>query len=678
MIENRYDESTAARLAAEAGDDPADQALALRVYTSRLIGQNPDLVMHGGGNTSVKVRRPDLFGKLEDVLHVKGSGWDLDTIEAPGLPGLRLAPLLKLRALAALSDEEMVNVQRCNLLDSTSPNPSVETLLHAFLPHRFVDHTHATPFLILANLPDAQDVCREIFGDRLGIVPYIMPGFALARKAAEVYEANPDVEGLLLLNHGHFAFGETARESYDRIVEHTNEAAAWLGLKTPTPLRRRRPVDGPSPLPVLRGVIAEMRDDVDAPMPVMDLRNGPEVMAFLERPDLDELATRGVASPDHVIRIKGRPLVLPRSVWTRGRDAIRQAVAAFETEYRAMFARQAPRACEPKTMLTPDPRVAWIEGIGIVGMGANARAAAIAGDLAEQNARVRAVGEDAGGFRPLGEKDLFDLEYWSLEQAKLAKSGAPPMQGRIVMVTGGAGTIGMATARAFAAQGANCLLVDLDRDRLDAALEQLGGQHAAFAVDVTGEGAASAAMEAAIHAFGGLDILVSNAGAATPGALLELDDDTLRAAFELNFFAHKNFATAAARLMRDQGRPGQILFNISKQAVNPGRNFGAYGLPKATTLFLMRQLALELGRDGIRVNGINADRIRSGLLTDDFIAERARARGVNERDYMAGNLLGREVEAHHIGAAFVALAQSERTTAHVMTVDGGNIEAALR
>ncbi len=678
MIENRYNEAAAAELVAAAGDDPADQALALRVYTSRLIGQNPDLVMHGGGNTSVKVRRADLFGKLEDVLHVKGSGWDLDTIEAPGLPGLRLAPLLRLRALDALSDEEMVNVQRCNLLDSTSPNPSVETLLHAFLPHRFVDHTHATPFLILANLPDAEAVCREIFGDRLGIVPYIMPGFALARKAAEVYEANPEVEGLLLLNHGHFAFGDTARESYDKIVSHTNEVAAHLGLKTPTRLRQRRAVKGASPLPVLRGVIAEMRGDADAPMPVLDLRNGPEVMGFLDRPDLEDLATRGVASPDHVIRIKGRPLVLPRSVWSAGRDAIRKAVAAFEDEYRAMFDRQAPQAAEPKTMLIPDPKVAWIEGIGIVGMGANAKAAAIAGDLAEQNARVRAVGEDAGGFRPLGEKDLFDLEYWSLEQAKLAKSSAPPLQGRIVMVTGGAGTIGLATARAFAAQGANCLLVDLDRDRLDQALAQLGGLHAGFAVDVTADGAASAAMEAAINAFGGLDILVSNAGAATPGALLDLDDGTLRAAFELNFFSHKAFATAAARLMRDQGRPGQILFNISKQAVNPGKNFGAYGLPKATTLFLMRQLALELGRDGIRVNGINADRIRSGLLTDDFIAERARARGVDERDYMAGNLLGREVEADHIGAAFVALAQSERTTAHVMTVDGGNIEAALR
>ena len=221
MIKNNYSENDAAKWVLEAGENTADQELALRVYTSRLIGRNPDLVMHGGGNTSVKVKRKNLFGETCDVLHVKGSGWDLDTIMAPGLPGLWLENLRRLRALDSLSDEQMVNIQRANLIDSSSPNPSVETLLHAFLPHKFVDHTHATPFLILANLPNAKEVCKEIFGTRLAIVPYIMPGFALAKKAAEIFDANSDCEGLLLLGHGHFAFGETAKESYDLIVSHT-------------------------------------------------------------------------------------------------------------------------------------------------------------------------------------------------------------------------------------------------------------------------------------------------------------------------------------------------------------------------------------------------------------------------------------------------------------------------
>lgn len=674
MIANRWSEEDAARWVADAGADEADRALALRVYSSRLIGSDPDLVMHGGGNTSIKLTRPNLFGEAERVLHVKGSGWDLDTILAPGLPGVRLEPLLRLRALDRLSDEEMVNVQRQNLLDATAPNPSVETLLHAFLPHRVVDHTHATPFLILANLPNAEAVVREIFGKRLGIVPYIMPGFALAKAAAEVHEADPSVEGLLLLKHGHFAWGETARESYDRIVAHTNEVAEYLGLKGPTfdgaarqPFRQ---AGDAGRLAAIRAAFAE----AGAPPPVLDLRNGDAVLDFLKRPDLDDLATRGTASPDHVIRIKGRPLVL------RADDdaaAIRAKIAAYETEYASYFDRQNARVGGGRTMLQALPNLAWIEGTGLVGIGRTAGAASVAADLGEQNMRVAAVGEDRGGFRPIGEDDLFDMEYWSLEQAKLGKAKAPPFAGRVVMVTGGAGAIGLATARAFAAEGAEIVLVDRDETALEAALKALG-KGAAIALDVTDPAAAEAAMAHAVRSFGGLDILVSNAGAATQGALAELTEDQLRASFELNFFAHQRLAKAAVDVFRAQGGGGQILFNVSKQAVNPGRNFGAYGLPKAATFFLLRQLALEHGADGIRVNGVNADRIRSGLLTDEMIAARASARGTDTASYMAGNLLGREVEARHVAEAFVALARAERTTAHVMTVDGGNIEAALR
>lgn len=677
MIENWYDARKASEWRKASGSDPADQELGERVYTSRLIGQNPDLLMHGGGNTSVKVERANLFGEIERVLHVKGSGWDLDTIEAPGLPGVRLEPLLKARSLRAMSDEDMVNYQRSNLLDSSSPNPSVETLLHAFLPHKYVDHTHATPFLILADLPNAEEVCRDIFGDRLGIVPYIMPGFGLAKKAAEVYEENPNVEGLLLLKHGHFAFAETAKESYDRIVSHTNEVAAYLGLTEVTPIGGRTAATGLEALPVLRGVIAEVNSDRGGPMPIFDLRNGRHTHDFMTRPDIDDLAKRGMASPDHVIRTKGRPLVLRKSDLAT-REGIKSKVQDFAEDYRSYFERQAPGANEPKTLLTPDPKHAWIEGIGIVGMGGNAKAASAAADLAEQNIRVRAVGEDAGGFYPIGEKDLFDCEYWSLEQAKLGKGAPPPFQGKVAMVTGGAGAIGLAAAKAFAAKGANVILVDMNQDELDTALKSLGPWHAAHADDITSLGAASRAMDAAILNFGGLDILVSNAGSATGGALLDLDDTAFRQAFELNFFAHKSFAIAAAHLMQAQNRGGQILFNISKQAINPGKNMGAYGTPKAATMFLMRQLTLELAGSGIRVNGVNADRIRSGLLTDDFIKERAAARGVSAETYMSGNLLGREVEARHVAEGFVNLALMERTTGHVITVDGGNTEAELR
>ncbi len=688
MVLNRWNDSDAKKFMDAAGDNPADRELALRVYTSRLIGGDLNLVLHGGGNTSCKLERQDIFGNPEEVLHVKGSGWDLGVIEAAGLPGVRLEPLLKLRALDALSDEDMVNLQRANLIDSTSPNPSVETLLHAFLPHKYVDHTHASAMLALADLPDVEAVVQEIFGDRLVCVPFIMPGFELAKVAAEVYDANPDVEGLILINHGHFAFGDSAKESYDRLISHTNDVEAWLaktgGIVPAEAVGRSEQMESGAAaiLPMLRGIIgdrnADFTGDRDYPMPVMDLRTGENVQQFMARDDLAVLSRRGVATPDHVIRTKNYPVLITKETMKQGRAAVARAVDDYISDYTEYFNTNNARLGGIKTMLMPTPNLAWIEGVGVVGISANGKAASAASDLAAQNMNVMTNGEACGGFHPVSPEQLFDMEYWSLEQAKLGKGKPPALQGRVVMITGGGGAIGLATAEAFAALGANIFIVDLEQSALDAALAALGAGHKGVAMDITAGGAAGKAMEACIRAFGGLDILVSNAGAAWTGEMAELPDDTLRKSFELNFFAHQSFAKAAANLFAEQGRGGQILFNVSKQAVNPGKGFGAYGIPKAATFFLLRQLALELGPKGVRVNGINADRIRSGLLDEDFVAERAKARGIDEETYMAGNLLRREVEARHVGEAFVALALSERTTAHVMTVDGGNIEAALR
>jgi len=688
MVLNRWNDADAKAYVEAAPDTPADRDLALRVYSSRLIGQDHDLVLHGGGNTSCKVVRRDVFGNDIEVLHVKGSGCDLEVIEAAGLPGLRLEGLRALRALPALSDGEMINLRRASLLEARAPDPSIETLLHAFLPHKFIDHTHSTPMIALADLPDAEGAVGEIFGDRIAVVPFIKPGFELARVAAEIHDANPGVEGLLLINHGHFAFGDSARQSYDRLIEQTNRAEDWLVKRNAGPAR---PAGANSAdmtaragdvLPLLRGIIgdagAAFTGNRDQAMPVMDLRNGENVQEFLARDDLQDLAGRGVATPDHVIRTKNHPLYLTADILAGGRDAIERAVGDFVSRYTAYFERNNARDGGTKSLLMPTPNLAWIEGVGVVGMAQDARAARIASDLGAQNITAMTYGESAGGFRPVDEENLFDMEYWSLEQAKLQRAAPPPFQGRVVMVTGGGGAIGLATAQEFAALGANIFLVDLEQPALDRALRELGPDHAGLALDVTVPDAADRAMAACVQTFGGLDILVSNAGAAWTGEMSALPDETLRKSFELNFFAHQKFAKAAAGVFAAQGRGGQMLFNVSKQAVNPGKGFGAYGLPKAATFFLLRQLALELGPQGVRVNGINADRIRSGLLDEAFVAERAKARGIDEETYMAGNLIRREVEASHVGKAFVALAQSERTTAHVMTVDGGNIEAALR
>ena len=328
--------------------------------------------------------------------------------------------------------------------------------------------------------------------------------------------------------------------------------------------------------------------------------------------------------------------------------------------------------------MTADPKHGWLRSIGVIGVGKNAKEASATADLAEQNLHIRIISEKFGGFYPIKEKDMFDCEYWSLEQAKLGKGTPPHFEGKVVIVTGGAGTIGLETAKAFSRLGANILLVDNNQKLLEIALSKLTPWDKSFCCDITDKNSAKKAMEAAIWNFGGLDILVSNAGNAPSGQLLNLSDKKLRDSFELNFFAHQSFSVEAAKILDIQGRGGQILFNISKQAVNPGKGMGAYGMPKSTTMFLMRQLALELGSSGIRVNGINADRIRSGLLTSEFIKTRAKARDLSEKEYMSGNLLKKEVEARHVADAFIALAKLDRTTGHVLTVDGGNTAAELR
>ncbi|WP_456391315.1 bifunctional aldolase/short-chain dehydrogenase [Profundibacter sp.] len=688
MVANRWNENESKNVVAEAGADPADQALAAQAYASRLLGADMALVQHGGGNTSCKVMRKDLFGTDIPVLHIKGSGHDLAMIDAQGMPAVRLDPLLALRALDGLSDEAMVNTVRSNMLDASGPNPSVEILLHAYLPHGFINHTHATAMLAIADLPNAAEVVQEIFGTKVAVVPFHMPGFALAKAAAKVYGAMPDVEGLLLLNHGHFTFAGDAKAAYDLMITHVNVVEDWLAKKSGKVLKPAGPADQAmqakaiSLMPQLRGLLGDRRAEFlgnrDASMPLMELRAGDNVQEFFARSDVEDLAKRGVATPDHVIRTKNFPLVLNAKDLAGGTAAIQAKIDAYITDYKDYYTRNNSRVGGGKTQLNPVPDVAWVQGVGIIGMGTNATEARIAADLAEQNIAAMSNGEDCGGFHPVGEAELFDMEYWSLEQAKLPSRNYPRFAGHVVMVTGGGGAIGLATAQAFAALGANIFLVDLGDAALAKALATLGPDHDGIALDITADNAASKAVNACTARFGGLDILVSNAGAAWTGEMIGLDDALLRKSFELNFFAHQTASKAAARIFEAQNRGGQLLYNVSKQAVNPGKGFGAYGIPKAATFFLLRQLALELGPMGVRVNGINADRIRSGLLDDEFIKERAKARGIDEGTYMSGNLIRREVEARHVADAFVALAMADRTTAHVMTVDGGNIEAALR
>jgi len=685
-MKSRWSDAEAGEFVARYAAQGVGEDLALRVYTTRLLGADPKLVLHGGGNTSVKTRMADQLGDEVEVICVKGSGWDMGNIEPAGLPAVRLQPLRRLRALDKLSDEDMVNFQRINLLDAAAPNPSVETLLHAFLPHKFIDHTHSTAVLALTDQPEGEALAREVFGQRVAYVPYTIPGFALAKSVAAVFDGNPDVEGAVLLKHGIFSFADDTRTSYERMTEFVTLAEERLqrGRKTfvrsqsPEKLARTAEI-----APILRGACVISREEQAGAVKrqILCFRTSPAILEYLNGAELKRYSQQGVVTPDHTIRTKNWPLIVPApqsGELERWKGEVEKAVTKFVAHYHEYFARNNARAEPKKKELDPSPRVILVPGKGLFGLGASAKDAAIAADIAENTVEVITDAEAIARYQPSPEADQFDVEYWSLEQAKLGKAAEKPLARQICVVTGGGSGIGAATAKAMAADGAEVAVLDRDRAAAIHVAREIGKSVLAIGCDVTKPDEVKRAFAEVSKAFGGIDIVVSNAGAAWQGRIGDVDEETLRSSFELNFFAHQSVAREAVRIMLAQGTGGCLLFNTSKQAINPGKDFGPYGLPKASTLFLMKQYALDYGRFGIRSNAVNADRIRSGLLTNEMVASRAGARGVSEAQYMSGNLLGREVTAEDVSQAFVFLARMPKTTAAVVTVDGGNIEASLR
>ncbi|MEM6994652.1 MAG: bifunctional aldolase/short-chain dehydrogenase [Myxococcota bacterium] len=668
-MKSQWSDADAAHAVATWGSLPGSNAdVAMRVYTSRLIGREASLVLHGGGNTSVKTTLDDDTGTPTKVLCVKGSGWGLDDIEPAGLPAVRLETLSELRRRAALSDEAMVNAARIRLLDAAAPNPSVETLLHAFLPHTFVDHSHADAILTLVCQPDAEARCRSLFGDRLAMVPYVMPGFALAKLAAEVYEAHPECEGLLLRNHGLFTFGATARESYERHIAAVTTAERAVAT-APAPAAPAPTVSWAELAPMLRG-----RLQIPA---VLTLRDGPAPRAFADHPALVDRCGRGPMTPDHVIRTKPWPMVLdvasrPEAEWP---ERIEAALAAYRARYIAYFEAQRGAKKVERTMLDPEPRITVVPGLGVVAAGSDPGAAAKAADLYEHTATVIDDAERLGRYAPLPEADLFDMEYWSLEQAKLGKRRPAEFAGQVVIVTGAAAGIGAATVERFAAAGA--IVVALDREP---SVEDLTGSGARLGVvvDVRDRAAVDAAVTLCVEQFGGLDGIVSNAGAAPQSPIADCPPEQLQDSLAVNLLSHQWLAQAASRVLVAQGRGGWLLFNASKAAFNPGAGFVPYAVAKAGLVALMKQYAIEGAPHGIRSNAVNADRVRTGLLDLADVEARAAARGLSADAYFRSNLLGREVTAGDVADAFAALARARSTTGAVLPVDGGNIAASPR
>lgn len=656
-----------------------DEDIALRVYSARLLGNDPSLVLHGGGNSSVKTVFRDQFGKDIEAIHVKGSGWDMGDIEPEGFPTLDLNFLRQTRNLKSLSDEDMVSIMRRACFDPSSPNPSVETLLHAFLPHKYVDHTHSNSVLVLANLPDAMKVCEDLFGEKVAVLPWIMPGFELAKACSIAYEKNPEIIGIILLNHGIFSFGDTPKESYMRMLELVKKAESKINFKSldqkkkKTPIVREQKEIGVGASMIRKG-LSQIKTTKHAPL-VRYIHDDLPINFINEKKNRN-ISGYGVITPDHVIRIKSKWLfekpfsIKNKEEWLRG---FNKSLIKYKKDYEKYFQKYSD---SDHIMLDSLPRLIFVENIGLFVVGFSEKELKINEDLALANIKTQLLGIYSGGFKPLNQRQLFEMEYWSLEQKKLGKKKAAEFSGKVVVVTGGAGVIGSKTAMQFHKNGAEVVVIDRNDQELDKLSCKVRLSN--FVCDLTDKREVKDTLSKILMKYGGIDILVMNSGIAIEGAMESIDYKDIESSFENNFWAHQNIASETVTIMKEQGIKGCLLFNITKQVFNQGKNFGAYGISKSAMLSLMRQYAIELGEFGIRSNGVNPDKIRSNILTPEMIRKRSKSRKTTESNYMRGNLLSREVKAEDVAEAFLYLASAESTTGAVISVDGGNAFSFVR
>ena len=633
-----------------------------RVYTSRLLGRDKSLVLHGGGNTSVKLREKSLFGEPEEVLYVKGSGWDLETIEPAGFSPVTLGYVRRLAGLPRLPDPQMVNELNTHLRRAGAPSPSVETILHAILPHKYVDHTHADAVLSVSNAPEGEKRIREVYGERVVVIPYIMAGFDLAAYCAREFprQARGNTVGMVLLSHGIFSFAEDARESYELMIELVSMAEQYLGRKKAWHID----FGATKPSSFSREEVAKLRramsDQAGLPL-ILKVNDSPKFLGFAQRRDLAKLALQGPATPDHVIRTKPVPML--------GRD-----VAAYARSYREYFERHAATAQEKKTMLDAAPRMALDPGLGFAAAGRSARDAAIVEDLYDHTIDVILRAEALGGWRALDPRHTFDIEYWDLEQAKLRKAGSPPQfAGEVAVVTGAASGIGKACAEAFLKRGA--AVVGLDRNP---AIETLWKRPDVLGVtcNLTDSKAIQQALDAAVRRFGGVDMLVLNAGIFPASqSIQDIAAESWRSAMAVNVEANLLVLQACHALLKLAPRGGRIVVIGSKNVPAPGPGAAAYSASKAALNQLARVAALEWSKDGIRINSLHPNQVfDTALWTEEVLAARAKAYNLTVEQYRKNNLLRQEVSSKDVAelAAEMCGALFAKTTAAQVPVDGGN------
>jgi rhamnulose-1-phosphate aldolase/alcohol dehydrogenase len=689
IIENRWSDDDAR------GMDDLD----LLVYQSRLVGSDARLVVWGGGNTSIKTHETDFRGRPAYMLRVKGSGSDLKAVVRGDFPGVRMDDVLPLMGRDDMPDEEMVEYLGMTLMEPGSPRPSIETLLHAFVPARSVVHSHADAILALTNNVRAEEVLGEVFGGELAIIPYRRPGFLLSKQVGEAVRDNPGVKGVILLNHGLITWADDPKEAYRLHVEMVDRAARYARERGPAPAASNH---GTSPAeeerreaaarlaPVLRGLLGQDK------RVIVRYHDSPEVMRFVSgeivpHGRMREVLRQGAATPDHILNTKRTPLWIEASDPSNAESLGRAAGQAYE-EWVRDYKRYYEGHENGEGMLPPVPRVVLVAGVGMFAVGKDSRAATISSDIYHHTIGIIEAAEGLGGYRSLSLKDAFAAEYWPLELYKLTL--APPekdLSRRVVLVTGAAGAIGAGIARRFAAEGAHVICADLDLDKsrsLAAELSKANSANKSIAVsmDVTDEASVRRAYRQALLEYGGVDVVVSNAGIAKSCPIDELSVEDWEASFAVNARGHFLVAREALRVMKAQGTGGSFVFVATKNVTAPGKEFAAYSASKAAEAQLARVLALEGAAYGIRSNMVNPDAVfaGSGLWSPEVREQRAKAQGIDpaeiEEHYRKRNLLQVEVTAADVAEAalFYASDRSAKTTGSMLPVDGGLREAFPR
>jgi rhamnose utilization protein RhaD (predicted bifunctional aldolase and dehydrogenase)/NAD(P)-dependent dehydrogenase (short-subunit alcohol dehydrogenase family) len=645
-------------------DDTASSCnneLDLRAYSARLLGRDPSLVLHGGGNTSVKITESNLFGEEEEILYVKGSGWDLASIETTGFTPLRMAALLRLAQLDALSDTEMVNQLKTQQTRASAPCASVEAILHAVLPYKYVDHTHADAIVTLTNTPRGEHIIRELYGERVVIIPYVMPGFDLAKSVATLYpcNANEDTLGMVLMNHGLFTFGDSAQQSYERMIQLVDEAEQYLKQSGAweLPLQYTEHRAQPERLADLRQEISHV---AGFPVILQSHRERAE-LAFCQRPDLARISQSGPATPDHVIRTKQRPML--------GTDVIE-----YVAEYQRYFEAHAPKSRTPVEMLDPAPRVILDAHLGMLCAGKNSTEANIVADIYRHTLSIIQRAERLGGWQALPTQAIFDVEYWELEQAKLRKNTQPPpFQGEVALVTGAASGIGRACVESMLQRGAAVIAVD----KAPAVVDQFNcAGYLGVACDITDSRGVKAALEQATLRFGGVDMLILNAGIFPGGCpVAELDDGQWRQVMAVNLDANLGLLRQCHPFLKRAPRHGRTVVIGSKNVPAPGLGAAAYSASKAALTQLARVAALEWAADAIRINTLHPDAVfDTGIWTEEILTARAKHYGMSITEYKKRNLLKCEISSRDVAEMACELCDQRfsKTTGAQIPVDGGN------